>query len=164
MQSRATSEGDQPRWLSPAELETWQALTLLMFRLPTALEAQLRRDAQLSFVEYLVLVGLSDSPDRRMRMSELAVLANSELSRLSHLVGRLERRGFLRREPDPTNGRYTHAILTDAGYAHLVKAAPGHITRVRELVFDVLDPSTLATLRAGAEAIINRIDDDQAAD
>ena len=164
MQLRATSEDDQPQWLSPAELETWHALTLLMFRLPTALEAQLRRDARLSFVEYLVLVGLSGSPERRMRMSELAMLANSELSRLSHLVSRLERRGFLRREPDPTNGRYTHAILTDAGYAHLVEAAPGHVTRVRELVFDVLAPSTLATLRDAAEAIINRIEDGQGAD
>ena len=163
MQSRATFEDDQPQWLSPDELKTWQAITLMMFRLPTALEAQLRRDARLSFVEYLVLVGLSDPPDRRMRMSELAVLANSELSRLSHLVARLEKRGFLRREPDPTNGRYTHVILTDAGYDHLVKAAPGHISRVRELVFDLLDPTTLATMRAGAEAIINRIDDEHGA-
>jgi DNA-binding MarR family transcriptional regulator len=160
MPSRATSEDDQPHWVSRVELETWQALTLLMFRLPTELEAQLRRDAQLSFIEYLVLVGLSGSPERRMRMSDLAVIACSELSRLSHLVSRLEKRGFLQREPDPSNGRYTHAILTDAGYAHLVQAAPGHVARVRELVFDALDPSTLATLRAGAEAIIQRIDDD----
>jgi DNA-binding MarR family transcriptional regulator len=161
MQTGVTSEGAQPRWLSPAELATWRALAILTFRLPTALEVQLRRDAGLSFVEYLVLAGLSEAPGRRMRMSELAVLANSELSRLSHLVGRLEKRGLVRREPDPTNGRYTHAILTDTGYAYLVEAAPRHVARVRELVFDVLDPATLATLRAGAEAIINHIDEDQ---
>jgi DNA-binding MarR family transcriptional regulator len=164
VRSRETSEGGETRWLSPAELKTWQALTILMFRLPTALEAQLRREARLSFVEYLVLVALSDPPERRMRMSELALLANSELSRLSHLVGRLEKRGLVRREPDPTNGRYTQAILTDTGYAHLVEAAPAHIARVRELVFDVIDPSTLGDLRAAAEAIVSRIDDDPAAD
>lgn len=164
MNSPVTPEDDQPRWLSPAELETWQALALLMFRLPTALEAQLRRDAQLSFVEYMALVGLSGSPERRMRMSELAVIACSELSRLSHLISRLEQRGFVRREPDPTNGRYTHAILTDAGYAHLVEAAPGHVARVRELVFDVLDPSALAAVRDAAQAIVKRIDDDPNAD
>jgi DNA-binding MarR family transcriptional regulator len=109
----------------------------------------------------LVLVALSDPPDRRLRMSELALLANSELSRLSHLVGKLEKRGLVRREPDPANGRYTHAILTDAGHAHLVDAAPGHVARVRELVFDILDPSVLGTLRDGAEAIVKRIDDDR---
>lgn len=149
---------DQPRWLSPAELETWRQFSLLLHKLPTALEAQLQQDAKLSFVEYYVLAGLSDQPDQRMRMSELAVLANSELSRLSHLMSRLERRGFVRREPDPTDGRYTHAILTDAGHTHLVEAAPGHVERVRNLVYDVLGPSELHGLRTAAQKIIDRIE------
>ncbi|MEU5380648.1 MarR family winged helix-turn-helix transcriptional regulator [Streptomyces sp. NPDC048231] len=148
----------QPRWLTPAELETWQQFSLMLHRLPTALGAQLQQDADLSFIEYYVLAGLSDQPGHRMRMSELAVLANSEQSRLSHMISRLERRGFVRREADPLNGRYTQAILTDAGHAHLVEAAPGHVARVRDLVFDALDPAELTLLRTAAEKIGKRID------
>lgn len=149
---------DRPRWLTPAELETWQQLGLMMQRLPAALGAQLQQDAHLSYIEYYVLAGLSEQPGHRMRMSELAVRANSEQSRLSHMISRLERRGFVRREPDPINGRYTQAILTDAGHAHLTEAAPGHVARVRDLVFDVLDPAELTVLRTAAEKISKRID------
>jgi DNA-binding MarR family transcriptional regulator len=149
---------DQPRWLTPAELETWQRLGLMLHRLPATLDAQLQQDAHLSYLEYYVLAGLSDQPGHRMRMGDLAVLANSEQSRLSHMISRLERRGLVRREPDPTNGRYTHAILTEAGYTHLAEAAPGHVARVRDLVFDVLDPAELRSLRTAAEKISERID------
>ncbi|GAA4254612.1 MarR family winged helix-turn-helix transcriptional regulator [Dactylosporangium darangshiense] len=158
MPKQPAHPNDQPRWLTPAELETWQQFALMLHKLPTALDAQLQQDAHLSYIEYYVLAGLSDQPGRRMRMSDLAVLANSEQSRLSHMMSRLERRGFVRREPDPTNGRYTHAILTDAGYAHLAEAAPGHVGQVRDLVFDVLDPAELNSLRATAEKISERID------
>lgn len=130
----------------------------LMQRLPAALERQLQRDSQLSFIEYYVLAILSDQPGRRMRMSELAVMANSELSRLSHMVSRLEERGFLCREPDPRNGRYTHAILADAGYAYLAEAAPGHVRQVRELFIDALNPEELQTLRRCSDKVIARID------
>ncbi|WP_393076446.1 MarR family winged helix-turn-helix transcriptional regulator [Streptomyces sp. LN704] len=149
---------DQLRWLTPAELETWQQFGLMLHRLTAALETQLQQDAGLRYVEYYVLAGLSDQPGHRMRMSDLAVLANSELSRLSHLISRLERRGFVRREPDPTNGRYTHAILTDAGHAHLTEAAPGHVARVLDLIFDGLVPAELDSLRTVAAKISERID------
>jgi DNA-binding MarR family transcriptional regulator len=129
----------------------------LMQRLPAALEWQLQRDSRLSFIEYYVLAILSDQPGRRMRMSELAVRANSELSRLSHMVSRLEKRDFLYREPDPDNARYTHAILTDAGYAYLAEAAPGHVRRVRELFIDALDAEELQALRRSADKVIARI-------
>ncbi|MGX5183572.1 MarR family winged helix-turn-helix transcriptional regulator [Streptomyces avermitilis] len=158
MPEQPRHQNDQPRWLTPAERETWQQFAMLLHRLPLALGAQLQQDADLSYIEYYVLAGLSDQPGHRMRMSDLAVLANSEQSRLSHMISRLERRGFVRREPDPTNGRYTHAILTDAGHAHLVEAAPGHVTRVRNLVFDVLDPAELDNLRTAAKKISERID------
>jgi DNA-binding MarR family transcriptional regulator len=147
-----------PRWLTADQLDTWKAFTLMLARLPTALEGQLQCDARLSYVEYYVLAGLSDQPDHTMRMSQLAVLANAELSRLSHLIGRLERRGFVRREVDPTDRRYTNAILTDAGYAHLVAAAPGHVARVRELVVDALDEDALRELGVIAKRIADRID------
>jgi len=152
------ARSEEPHWLTPEQLQAWQAFTFMLARLPTALEAQLRCDAQLSYVEYYVLAGLSDQPDHTMRMSRLAVLANAELSRLSHLIGRLEKRGFVRRAPDPTDGRYTNAVLTDRGYAHLVAAAPGHVGRVRELVVDALGDDALYALRDISERIIAEID------
>jgi DNA-binding MarR family transcriptional regulator len=147
-----------PRWLTAAQLEAWQALTLLLARLPTALEAQLQRDAQLSYVEYYVLAGLSEQPDHTMRISELAGFTNAELSRLSHLITRLQKRGYVRREPDPNDGRYTNAVLTAAGYNHLVAAAPGHVATVLELVIDALDDTALSALQDSAERITARID------
>ena len=91
------------------------------------------------------------------RMSTLAALANSELSRLSHLIRRLERRGLVRREPDPTDGRFTHAILTDEGLAHLEGVAPGHVAQVRQVVFDVLDPQQQHALRTVARQIVDHL-------
>jgi DNA-binding MarR family transcriptional regulator len=154
----ATATATAPRWLTAAQLEAWQALTLLLARLPTALEAQLQRDAQLSYVEYYVLAGLSEQPGRTMRISELAGFVDAELSRLSHLITRLQKRGYVRREPDPNDGRYTNAILTDAGYHHLVAAAPGHVATVLELVIDALDDTALSALQDSAERITARID------
>lgn len=138
MGTEAAREAAEPRWLKADELETWQTLQLTMTLLTTALGEQLQRDSNLSFLEYYVLAGLSDQPEHTMRLSKLAVLANSELSRLSHLIRRLETRGLVRREPDPDDGRFTNAILTPDGYAELVKAAPGHVELVRQLVFDPL--------------------------
>jgi DNA-binding MarR family transcriptional regulator len=153
----AVCTSDAP-WLDADQLVAWRGLMDLMQRLPAALDWQLQQDAQLSFIEYYVLASLSDQPGRRMRMGELAVLANVEPSRLSHMVTRLEKRGFLRREPEPCNGRYTHAILTDTGHAHLVEAAPGHVKRVRELFVDALDPEELRALRRCSGKVIARID------
>jgi len=140
-------------------METWRALSLLLAKLPTALGEQLQCESQLSFVEYYVLAGLSDQPDRTLRMSQLAVMANSELSRLSHMVARLERRGLVRREPDPTDRRFTNAILTDAGHTYLMQAAPGHVARVRSLVFNALDTDAQHALRHAAQQILGRLDD-----
>ncbi len=152
-----------PKWLTPAQLEAWQALTMMLARLPTALEAQLQRDSQLSYIEYYALAALSERPDRTMRMSELAVLTNAELSRLSHLITRLQKRGYVRREPDPDDGRYTNAVLTDAGYDYVAAAAPGHVAAVRALVIDALDDTGLTALRESAERIVARIDDHETA-
>lgn len=150
----------QVRWLTADELEAWHALNLLINRLPAALGSQLQCDSKLSFVEYYVLAGLSDQPERTIRMSRLAVLANSELSRLSHLVARLEERGLVRREQDPADRRFTNAILTDAGYDYLVAAAPKHVEYVRCLVFDALDTSGQRALRDAARRILARLDDE----
>ncbi|GAA0702323.1 MarR family transcriptional regulator [Streptomyces malaysiensis subsp. malaysiensis] len=148
----------EPRWLDSDQRAAWRGFMKLLQRLPTALESQLQQDSKLSFIEYHVLAHLSDQPGRRMRMSELAVLANTELSRLSHMVGRLEKRGFVRREPDPHNGRYTQAILTEAGYTYLAGAAPGHVARVRDVFIDVLTPDELRTLHRISDKVLARIE------
>ncbi|ART70037.1 MarR family transcriptional regulator [Mycobacterium dioxanotrophicus] len=147
------------RWLSSQELTAWQSFTLLVARLPAALEQQLQRDFGLSVVEYHVLAGLADAPDRQIRMSVLATLAGSELSRMSHLVKRLEKRGFVRREPDPTDGRYTLAILTDQGESYLAAAAPGHVEEVRRMVLDVLTDADVAALGAISATLNARLDE-----
>jgi len=97
------------------------------------------------------------TPGRTMRMSDLARANSSSLSRLSNVVKRLERRGFVRREPDPENGRYTVAILTDAGWDLVVAAAPGHVDAVRKYVIDGLSSEQVDALRSVAGHVTDRI-------
>lgn len=134
------------------------ALAALMFKLPGVLDYQLQRDSGLTHFEYLVMAGLSESPDRSRRMSDLAGFANGSLSRLSHVVKRLEQRGFVVRRPDADDGRITVAELTDTGYEQLVAAAPGHVATVREYVIDVLTPEQLQQLKAIGDQIHQKID------
>ena len=146
------------RWLSATELESWLSVVRLMTWLPWSIDQQLRRDSDLAIVEYQVLAMLSGSPERTMRMSSLAEVTNASPSRLSHLVKRLEGRGLVRREPDPADGRFTNAILTDLGFQTLAAAAPGHVAHVRSLVIDVLSPEQLRRLGLAADRIMSRID------
>ncbi|HYQ63664.1 MarR family winged helix-turn-helix transcriptional regulator [Actinophytocola sp.] len=163
MSAREVSEVTEPRWLTSDQLAAWRGFMKLAQTLPAALDSQLQQDSKLSFIEYYVLAHLSDQPERRMRMSELAVVANTELSRLSHMIGRLEKRGFVCREPDPHSGRYTRAILTDAGFAYLADAAPGHVRRVLGLFVDALDPDELHTLQRISDKVLARIAGEQRA-
>ncbi|GHH59343.1 MarR family winged helix-turn-helix transcriptional regulator [Lentzea cavernae] len=158
MSAREQSEVVEPRWLTEDQLAVWRGFMRLVQRLPAALDAQLQQDSALSFIEYHVLAHLSEQPARRIRMSELADLANTELSRLSHMVGRLEKRGFVYRETDPANGRYTLAVLTDAGQAHLADAAPAHVARVLDLFVGALSPDDLRALRRISDTALARID------
>ena len=158
---RATSApAEEPpvKWLTAAELDSWLSLVRLMIWLPWSIDQQLQRNSKLRIVEYQVLAMLSQSPERRMRMSSLAEVTNASLSRLSHLVKRLEERGLVRREPDPADRRFTRAILTGQGLRSLVEAAPGHVAHVRSLVIDVLSPEQLRRLGQAADRITSRID------
>jgi len=152
------SAAAEPRWLSPEERATWLSLVGVMVKLPAALDAQLQRDSGLSYIEYMVLAMLSEQPDRMMRMSELAAAINASLSRLSHLAKRLEGQGFITRRPDAADGRYTNAVLTDAGMAAVVASAPGHVTAVRSLVFDALTPEQMQGLREAGDRIVAKVD------
>jgi DNA-binding MarR family transcriptional regulator len=138
----------ETQWLDDEEMDAWLPLARLMIRLPAALDAQLRRDAGISHFEYAVLARLSESPNRTLRMSTLADFANGSLSRLSHVVARLESQGWVTRRPCPEDGRYTDAILTDRGHAKMVATAPGHVAAVRRLVIDQLTRTQLRQLSA----------------
>jgi DNA-binding MarR family transcriptional regulator len=127
-------------------------------RLPGALDAQLQRDAGISHFEYLVLSGLSMRPERTMRMSDLAAFSEGSLSRLSQVVSRLEKRDWVRRTPDPTDGRATLATLTDAGWEKVKASAPGHVEEVRTLVFDSLTRAQQRQLRDIGRRIMRAID------
>jgi DNA-binding MarR family transcriptional regulator len=131
-------DAEQPRWLSEEEQRSWVALVCLLVNLPAALDAQLQADANLNHVEYVVLSWLSMSPEQTTRMSALASVSNTTLSHLSRIVTRLEKCGWVRRAPDPQDGRSTLAILTDAGLQKVAATAPGHVETVRSLVFDPL--------------------------
>ncbi|TCO40636.1 DNA-binding MarR family transcriptional regulator [Kribbella antiqua] len=151
----------EPRWLEKDELAAWMSLAALTFKLPGVLDYQLQRDSGLTHFEYLVLAGLSESPGRSRRMSDLAGFANGSLSRLSHVVKRLEQRGFVERRPAEDDGRITVATITDSGYEILVAAAPGHVATVREYVVDALTPEQIAQLKVIADQILAKIDPDK---
>jgi DNA-binding MarR family transcriptional regulator len=158
--SAAELTDDDVPWLSPGELRAWLSVVDFVLRLPWAIDSQLQRDSGLGMSEYIAMAMLSESPQRTMRMSDLAKVTNASLSRLSHLVKRLEQREWIRREQDSVDARVTNAILTDTGMAVLSAAAPGHVRTVRRLVLDALPAGHLRRLAQDATAIVAAIDAD----
>jgi DNA-binding MarR family transcriptional regulator len=152
------AQDEQVTWLSPEEQVSWLAVVRLMTWLPWSIDQQLQRDSNLSMVEYQVLAMLSNSPQWTMRMSSLAEVTNASLSRLSHVVKRLENRGLVYRQPDSADGRFTNAILTDDGFREIDDAAPAHVAHVRSIVIDVLTREQLRLMGRAAERIMAHID------
>ncbi|ALE84056.1 MarR family winged helix-turn-helix transcriptional regulator [Pseudonocardia sp. HH130629-09] len=159
MADREGRDGD-PRWLAPDEMQAWLANSAIMISLPAALDARMRRESDLTFFEYMVLSVLSEQPERTLQMSELATRTAASLSRLSHVVGRLEKRGLLTRARLPGAGRRTTAALTDAGHRAVVAAAPGHVAAVREYLLDRIDSHDLAALSRIGSAVEAAVRDD----
>lgn len=147
-----------PEWLDKEQLAAWVRLAAVVELLPGVLDTQLRRDAGLTHFEYFTLAMLSEASERTLRMTALALHTNATLPRLSHVVRRLEVRGLVERFPCPEDGRATNARLTDAGWATVVEAAPGHVQTVRQHVIDALSPEQIAQLTAITEAILGRMD------
>ncbi|GGN67385.1 MarR family transcriptional regulator [Actinoplanes lobatus] len=145
---------DEPRWLTDEQQQAWRQVVEVLVRVPAALEAQLQRDAGLTHMGYLVLMTLSERSDRRLSMSHLAKRASASLSRLSHVVARLEEKGWVRRERDAADGRVQIAVLTGAGWEKVVETAPGHAEAVQQLIFDRLTPGQARQLAKAAEALL----------
>jgi DNA-binding MarR family transcriptional regulator len=145
------------RWLSVAEQRVWREFRSAVDMLSDHIEAQLQQDSGMPLAYYEVLVTLSESPDRTMRMSDLALRCRSSRSRLSHAVARLEKDGWVRRETCPTDGRGSFATLTPEGFAALETAAPGHVEAVRQAVFDALTTQQVLALGEISTAIHTRL-------
>lgn len=148
----------EPRWLSAAESDAWNALVCLLIKVPAALDYELRRRVGLAHFEYLVMSTLSEAVDRTLPMSELASRSNASLSRLSHVIAKLERSGWVIRAACPGNGRVTNATLTDAGFDVVVQAAPVHLDLARRHVMDVLASEQVGQLAAIARQILTTVD------
>lgn len=139
--------------LSVDELDIWAPVATLLERLPTALDAQLQRDSGLTHFEHGILFALDSAPDRTLRLSVLAGYASCTLSRLSRAVSRLDAKGWVRRETDPTDGRFTLGILTQSGHDKVAESTPAHHALIRELVFGSLTAAQTRQLRAISQRI-----------
>ncbi|WP_312179972.1 MarR family transcriptional regulator [Arthrobacter sp.] len=146
------------RWLTPEERQAWLALYAVATRLPGTLDADLFRRARITLFDYHVLAMTSESPEKQLAMSELAFRSNASLSRLSHVVKKLEQRGWMRRFPSPKDARVTTAAITEEGMAALTQLAPGHVESVRHAVFDVLDDRDVADLARVGTKILALLD------
>ncbi|WP_370343733.1 MarR family winged helix-turn-helix transcriptional regulator [Catenulispora sp. MAP5-51] len=140
-------------WLDDDQQALWQDLLTVIIALPAALDRQLQRDAGISNFEYGVLARLSMADEVTMRLSDLARDCDSTLPRLSKLMDRFEARDWVVRRPDPANGRYTLATLTDAGRQKLVESAPEHVAQVKRLVFDPLSAAQRRQLGAAVSRV-----------
>ncbi|WP_067829449.1 MarR family winged helix-turn-helix transcriptional regulator [Nocardia inohanensis] len=145
------------KWLNPIEQRAWRTLVALTTRLPAALDTQLQRESGITHFEYFVMTLLSEEPGHRLQLSELAQKANASLSRLSHVVSKLERLGWAQRV-SITGRRGAQAVLTDAGFRKVTEAAPGYLETVRGLAFDGLDKEQTRQLLELGETLVAQLD------
>ena len=150
-----------PRWLTDAEQCAWRT-HLAVTRLLTH---QLERDLQpfgLTMNDYEILVNLSETPEHRMRMSDLASATLQSKSRLSHQITRMEAAGLVRRESCPTDRRGLYAVLTEHGMETMRRVAPHHVASVRRHFIDLLSPAALDELRASLEPVARHLQAERA--
>ena len=152
-------EADRVRWLDGAERHAWLTLLAATARLDGALDHQLQRDAGIPLAYYQILAMLSEAPRRTLRMTDLAEITQSSQSRISHAVKRLEARSWVLRRPCSDDRRSTLAVLTEAGHAALVAAAPGHVGAVRTHLFDALSAEQVGQLREILGTVLDRLQD-----
>jgi DNA-binding MarR family transcriptional regulator len=148
-------------WLDDTQRLAWVRFAAVLELLPRFLDSQLERDEELSHFDYYSLAMLSEAPDRTLRMTALAGMTNATLPRLSRVMNRLEEACYVRREPCPGDRRATNVVLTDAGWEKVVRAAPGHVRTVRELVIDALEPDQVDQLSAISARLLTVLDPDQ---
>ena len=148
-----TESTTTPRWLTDNEQATWRAYLAMSRLIQETLERQLQQDAGMPHTYYLIMAMLSEAPNRTLRMSDLAAIAGTSQSRLSHAASRLEEAGWIVRKRCLDDKRGALAELTDAGFAVLEQTAPGHVDAVRASLFDPLTPEQIKQLHTIACAV-----------
>jgi DNA-binding MarR family transcriptional regulator len=148
------------RWLNEHEQHTWRSFLTATRLLFDGIERQLQQDSGLPHTYYEILVRLSETPGRTLRMSALASTSLSSRSRISHAVARLEEIGWVRRRQCDDDKRGQLAELTDEGMAALRAAAPGHVEAVRSAMFDPLTDEQTKALGEALETVLDRLDPD----
>ena len=146
-------------WLSEREERAWRSLQFMQMRLEGELARQLASDSGLSYPDYVVLVALTDRPDGRMRLFELAGVLGWEKSRLSHHVARMATRGLVKKEKCDADRRGAFVVVTKHGRTAIEAAAPGHVAAVRRLFVDQLTSSQLAAVGKAAELVLAAFDE-----
>ncbi|MGY1738683.1 MarR family winged helix-turn-helix transcriptional regulator [Geodermatophilus sp. SYSU D00684] len=150
----------EPRWLDAEEQKAWRAWLYSTQLLNDRLDRELMRATGIPHTYYEILVQLSETRGRQMRMSELADRCLSSRSRLSHAVSRLEERGWVRRQVCAEDGRGLLAVLTDEGFAALEGAAPIHVEGVRTHLFDQLTAEQVAAMRDIGETLLRHLNEE----
>ncbi|SHG11858.1 transcriptional regulator, MarR family [Jatrophihabitans endophyticus] len=145
------------RWLSDAEQRAWRAFLEMQARLNAQLNRELQETSGLSSADFAVLVTLSEHPDGRVRVLELARGLQWEKSRLSHQLTRMQQRGLVDRSYCSEDRRGAFIVLTDAGRRAVEAAAPTHVAGVRRYLFDGLDERQVAALDAISRGTLDRI-------
>ena len=154
--------GSEVQWLTAQEQRVWRRWLTLNARLSAALHKELQDDAGLSMPDFEVLVHLTDSPEGRIRVTDLARLLQWERSRVSHHVTRMERRRLVQRVECAEDGRGAFIVITPQGRAAIEQAAPGHVKTVRRLVFDALSPEDLDAFATIIEKALTQLDNQAA--
>ncbi len=149
---------NEPKWLSPVERDAWLALVSVTTLLPAALDSELQVQAKITLFDYNVLAMLSEAPERILPMSELASRTSASLSRLSHVVKKLEGRGWVERSRSPEDARVTISRLTGDGWEMVQTLAPEHVGSVRKLLFQGLDDRDVAELARIGQKLVGQLD------
>jgi DNA-binding MarR family transcriptional regulator len=148
----------EPRWLDSIQQRDWRAYVDGSVRLTEVMDRDLKSKHGLSMSEYEILVRLSEAPERRLRMAELAENASQSRSRLSHTCARLESKGLVQRGSCPNDKRGVFAHLTEEGFAALDRAARDHVETVRDFFVDVVEPTDLEAIGRAFAAVLKRIE------
>lgn len=147
----------KPRWLDPTEQRAWLGYRRMRALLDLQISRDLAADSGLSDTDYDVLSTLSEAPDHRMRVSELAAHMLWSKSRLSHHLTRMQQRGLVRREGSPEDARAAVVGLTDEGWKTIRAAAPPHVESVRRHFVDVLSKQELKILGDLTEKVVRKL-------
>lgn len=150
---------DGVRWLDEREERAWRALQFMQMRLDGELARRLGAESGLSYQDYVVLVALTDRPDGRMRLFELARDLGWEKSRVSHHIARMMERGLVTKEKCDSDRRGAFVVATKHGRKEIAAAAPGHVRAVRQLFVDRLTPEQLEAVGAAAETVLAALEE-----